>query len=758
MDFSGIWSSPSAMTSGKSVISGSEHTTSTIMNDRTLSKIWPQRGMMAKACRSVLRLKVVQGVMLALTFTVLYAGEVFVALLDVSYDSVYVSILYICMVVFFVEWILNCIASPLLRPPYNLSLFFWLDVFSALSIGIDILMYEGNDLTDNGPVARAARAARIGTRAGRNIRFMRIVRFVRLVRIVRVMKSMMQWGNKRKTSLQETMNESNMRRADTIGAQMGASTTKKVVCMTLLLLLTLPLLERSELPHLCGGEIVVALRTVSASSKVQKNCTKLRAEVNDWFNAGAALLKYSRRDSTGLTKRGLIYCVVDKCELYRDETMMGHTDERSANHLAQRRRSQEILIVPCDASYRDSDGNGYDARSASYMLYDLRGEVIEDAIFAMCTTTLIVVVLLGFSMLFSIDAERIANQLAVPIGVLMKEMTRTARLDLELGEVALTQVSKSEVYEIRELQKAFVHLHGAVGSFAKFTPLEVVRHFLTLGKEATLGVQPRRVTIFFSDIAGFTTICERQKPEEVLLLLSEYFEEMVSIILEENGTLLEFIGDALLAVWNAPSETPDHAVRAATAALRMSVRLAELRESWSQQGKPEIRNRIGLHTADVYVGNLGSRLRMKYGVLGDGVNLASRLEELNKRYSTEILVSEDMLNQDDMRELFVIRPIDLVVVKGRAKPTAVFEILASRASASEDDLTIASLSEEAFQAYSDRDFAGAIRCLGQINGLKGGGSKADPQGYVLAERCTGFLKNPPPADWAGSEVLKDKTF
>merc|ERR1711972_1279349 len=109
--------------------------------------------------------------------------------------------------------------------------------------------------------------------------------------------------------------------------------------------------------------------------------------------------------------------------------------------------------------------------------------------------------------------------------------------------------------------------------------------------------------------------------------------------------MLEFIGDAVLAIWNAPNSVPDHGNHAVTAALRMHLALEDLRKTWSCQGKPDIRIRVGLHSADVFVGNLGSQMRMKYGVLGDGVNLASRLEELNKRYSTEILISEDALIQ-----------------------------------------------------------------------------------------------------------------
>merc|ERR1712113_737194 len=131
--------------------------------------------------------------------------------------------------------------------------------------------------------------------------------------------------------------------------------------------------------------------------------------------------------------------------------------------------------------------------------------------------------------------------------------------------------------------------------------------------------------------------------------------------------------------------------------------LEKLLVEWEKKGTPRIRIRAGLHSADVYVGNLGSNARMKYGVLGDGVNLASRLEELNKRYSTEVLVSEEVLKQEGMQEQWVIRPVDLVVVKGRVTPTPIYEVLGSRSTASEKSLQISAKAELAMQSYLNRE-------------------------------------------------------
>lgn len=422
--------------------------------------------------------------------------------------------------------------------------------------------------------------------------------------------------------------------------------------------------------------------------------------------------------------------------------------------MGDRRRGTEILAIPCDATFSDVDGNGIDNRSPTFLLYDMRAESIEDAWFSIGFTTVIVVSLLGFSMVFSSDAEGIADRLVTPISQLMEDMSRCANLDLD-KVTAIQNVRPSQVFEVRSLQAAFYNLNAAVRSFSKFTPLEVVRHFLSLGAVAQLGVVERNVSIFFSDIAGWTSICEKTQPTDVLTLLSEYFESMVSIIIEERGTMLEFIGDAILAIWNAPNDVADHAVRGIKSALRMNAALDTLRKQWSARGTPEIRIRVGLHSAKVFVGNLGSKMRMKYGVLGDGVNLASRLEELNKRYKTEAIISEDVLREPGVSETFYVRPLDLVVVKGRKEPTRLYEVLAARAEATEDIKQVANMSVQAMRAYLKRDFEQAIQCLQVLEHIKGGD---DPAGKVLGDRCRGFLEHPPPPDWDGSEVLNQKTF
>jgi len=719
----------------------------------------PPPGPIALSVDRWLQKALVQIVMIVLTIAVLYCGDIVQAVADVGYDKGYSAVLWTCLVCFSVEYVLNIIASAAQTPRYVCSLFFFLDFVATVSILVDIIVLEANDLAEGGPVARAARAARVGTRAGRSLRLMRLMRFLRIVRITRVVKTLLR---RRLSSLRsmddldELEGSSDMTRADTIGAQIGAATTKKVIIMTLMLLTMISLLERSSEFQVCSGELVASLEAFYQSDRIGSNCTLMKLEIGDWFqNIDGSITSFSRHPDEGLTTKGLIYAVIQGCQLFVDPSLIGDAGhDPGMSRLVAQRRGTEIQAIPCDAKFVPSDVDGQDDRSLTYFLYDMRTEMIEEAILSIVLTTVIIAALLGFSIVFSSDAESIANQLVVPIRQLMHDMSHTAKLELD-KVTPIDEVIPSEVFEVRSLQTAFHNLNQAVRSFSKFTPLEVVRHFLSLGAVAQLGVTERNVSIFFSDIAGWTTICEATQPVEVLALLSEYFESMVSIIIEEQGTMLEFIGDAILAIWNAPNDVPDHAVRSISSALRMNQALEDLRRSWVSQGKPEVRIRVGLHSAQVFVGNLGSNMRMKYGVLGDGVNLASRLEELNKRYKTDAMISEDVLKEPGVSDTFLVRPLDVVVVKGRSEPTRIYEVLGFKSEAAENVRQISTVSAQAMRAYLNRDFKQAVQCLQLVEQFKGG---EDPAGKVLSDRCRQFLKHAPPPNWDGSEVLKEKTF
>ena len=288
-------------------------------------------------------------------------------------------------------------------------------------------------------------------------------------------------------------------------------------------------------------------------------------------------------------------------------------------------------------------------------------------------------------------------------------------------------------------------------------------------KEASIQVERRTLSIFFSDIKSFTTICEQLKPSEILMLLTEYFDAMEEIVSATNGTILEYVGDAILAVWNAPLELPNHAEKSIECALLMQIKLSSLREKWKKDGFPEVSIRVGVNTGEVFHGNIGSHKRLKYGVLGDSVNLASRLEELNKRYNTELLVTNDTYLCGEVSTLFVARPVDIVVVKGKSIPTLLWEIVALKSSADELITSICDLQYKAMNHFLEQEFQQACITYNEANMLEIQHKQkfaTIPLPYRFMYNTTTHIQNraellrgsPKVANWDGSEVLQDKHF
>lgn len=238
-------------------------------------------------------------------------------------------------------------------------------------------------------------------------------------------------------------------------------------------------------------------------------------------------------------------------------------------------------------------------------------------------------------------------------------------------------------------------------------------------------------------------------------MLSEYFTAMSKVIVETEGILLEFIGDAILAIWNAPYDVTDHAVACISATLRMQQELETLRVQWKEQGYPEIHIRCGVHTDSVFVGNLGAPERMKYGVMGDGVNLASRLEELNKRYGTKNLISDKTFACDRVSEMFILRHVDRVVVKGRSKSTDLYEVCGfEHERIDKKILNFNKLYEEGMKLYFKMEFSDAFNKFDEAKSLRE--AEGDESCSLLQGRCVAYMDEPPAEGWDGSSVLTSK--
>ncbi|WFU75537.1 adenylate/guanylate cyclase domain-containing protein [Bradyrhizobium sp. CB2312] len=266
-----------------------------------------------------------------------------------------------------------------------------------------------------------------------------------------------------------------------------------------------------------------------------------------------------------------------------------------------------------------------------------------------------------------------ARWLSRPIEYVSRELRSVE--DLTFSHAA---PPSSYIHEVKELQAAVSLFETSLRSFSSFVPLDVVRLLIRTGTPLGLGVEPKFMTVFFSDLKDFSTLAEQMAPNDLLAQLSVYFESVSNAIAEESGTVDKFIGDGVMAFWGAPVPCEDQVLRGCRGAIRATRRMEALNADWGRQGRPPLHLRIGLHCADVLVGNVGSAARLSYTVMGDGVNVAARLEGLNKTFGTAICISDSIY--EAIRPDIVARPITKIRVKGRNREFMVYELLGIRTS------------------------------------------------------------------------------
>jgi adenylate cyclase len=287
-------------------------------------------------------------------------------------------------------------------------------------------------------------------------------------------------------------------------------------------------------------------------------------------------------------------------------------------------------------------------------------------------------------------------------------------------------------------------------AFSRYVPEKVVKHLLDNPEMLKLGGEERVITVLFSDIESFTTISENMNPPELARLLNEYLTEMTNIILEEGGIIDKYEGDAIMAEFGAPITAPNHADMAVRTGLRMQRRLQELRKEWSQKGLPALRCRVGINTGSMIIGNMGSDQVFDYTVIGDAVNLASRLERANKLYNTYLMISEFTYDQISPG-IFKTRVLDVITVKGKTKAVKVFEVYGETLEQieSEDELYYKTYNE-AFEAYLLKDFSRAMDKFRISLSLR----PADPASENMISRIHSLNLDQLSADWDGSVALK----
>ena len=287
--------------------------------------------------------------------------------------------------------------------------------------------------------------------------------------------------------------------------------------------------------------------------------------------------------------------------------------------------------------------------------------------------------------------------------------------------------------------------------FSTYVNPSVVEELITNPDKLKLGGERKELTVLFSDIEGFTTISEQMESQKLVSLLNEYLSAMTEIVLRNDGTLDKFEGDAIVAFWGAPIPQEDHALRACLCAVQMQDALVEIRRLWKEQNKPLVNVRIGINTGEMVVGNMGGVGKFDYTVIGDSVNLASRLEGANKQYRTGILVSERTYELVKTRCLG--RELDLIAVKGRSAPLKIFELLQLKDGAPERTPTeFLSLYGDGLQLYRERRWNDAKTRFERA-------LRAKPDDYpsqLYIERASHYMLNPPPAAWDGVFVMLTK--
>jgi len=303
--------------------------------------------------------------------------------------------------------------------------------------------------------------------------------------------------------------------------------------------------------------------------------------------------------------------------------------------------------------------------------------------------------------------------------------------------LALTYVC-GECYRNLVVERKGRHLKKA---FSTYLSADLVSEIARNPDLLKLGGETRVISILFSDIRGFTTLSEKLTPEELVALLNQYLSPMTRIVMEERGTLDKFIGDAIMAFFNAPLEVPDHPERACRCALRMIEGLAVLNDQLTIKSVPVLEIGIGIHTGEAVVGNMGADIRFDYTAIGDSVNLASRLEGLTKFYGVAVIVSDATRKQ--VGSEFNFRELDLVRVKGKHEPVAVFELI-TKQSGLYDSFA------EGMRLYRERDFASALGIFESLSKYN------DTVSNLYVERCNAFLSNPPDAGWDGVYVALSK--
>ncbi|HSH05617.1 MAG TPA: adenylate/guanylate cyclase domain-containing protein [Anaerolineae bacterium] len=287
-------------------------------------------------------------------------------------------------------------------------------------------------------------------------------------------------------------------------------------------------------------------------------------------------------------------------------------------------------------------------------------------------------------------------------------------------------------------------------NFARYVSGAVLSEIMShQDPEELLAGNITEATILFTDIRGFSTLSETLSPEDLIDLLRDYLNRMIDIVMRHHGFINKFIGDALLVLYNLPLPRADAVASAAQTALDMCQAVINMNQDRVSAGKPPVAVGVALHSGQVIAGNIGNLQRMEYTVMGDNVNLCSRLEGLTKHYQVNVIISGETQSQLPP-DTFITRPLDIVIVKGRNEPTWIYELVARTTTLPPDKKLFYDQFNQAFTAYQQQNWDQCLTILNQPQYAH------DHPAHILRQHCHNYQKNPPPADWHGARVMTVK--
>lgn len=287
------------------------------------------------------------------------------------------------------------------------------------------------------------------------------------------------------------------------------------------------------------------------------------------------------------------------------------------------------------------------------------------------------------------------------------------------------------------------------GAFQYYLTASVINEMLKDPSKLKLGGDKKDLSVLFSDIRGFTSISEKLTPEDLVHLLNEYLTAMTDIVFKYDGLLDKYMGDAIMAVFGAPLDQPDHSFRACNTALDMMAELKKLQKKWEQEGRPVLDIGVGINSGDMVVGNMGSEMRFDYTVMGDSVNLGSRLEGINKEYGTNIVISE--YTYEKVRDKLLCRQLDAVKVKGKALPVKIYELMGKQGEDG-DRAALAAAFEKGLEKYRNCQWDEAIAAFEGVLAMAPG----DGPSRLYISRCRELKENPPGDGWDGVFTMTRK--